>query len=94
MKLGVNTHFIMKFPFEEGLEFCQAIGVKAMELAAMGPNAGKYCDVERLLNDDGGRTSTRVTTSRSIRSVVTARRWRRTSRLWSNSHASIGRRAR
>ena len=55
MKLGVNTHFIMKFPFEEGLEFCQAIGVKAMELAAMGPSAGKYCDVERLLNDDGER---------------------------------------
>ena len=37
MKLGINTHFIMKLSFQEGLAFCQTIGVKAMELAAMGP---------------------------------------------------------
>jgi len=55
MKLGVNTHFIMKFEFEEGLKFCQLIGVTAMELAAMGPSARKYCDVEKLLADDGER---------------------------------------
>ena len=55
MKLGVNTHFIMKFEFEEGLGFCQQIEVKAVEVAAMGPAARKYCDVEKLLADEGER---------------------------------------
>lgn len=55
MKLGINTHFIMKFEFEDGLHFCQRLGVQAMELAATGPSARKYCDVERLLQDSGER---------------------------------------
>lgn len=55
MKLGINTHFIMKFDFEDGLKFCQELGVQAMELAATGPTAKKYCDVERLLNDADAR---------------------------------------
>ena len=29
MKLGVNTHFIMKFGFEDGLKFCQQLGFLA-----------------------------------------------------------------
>jgi len=33
MKLGVNTHFIMKFNFDEGVRFCQKLGVKAMVLS-------------------------------------------------------------
>ena len=55
MKLGANTHFIMKFGFEEGLKFCQDNEVKLIELAAMGPSAKKYGDVEKLLADDGER---------------------------------------
>lgn len=51
MKLGINTHFIMKFDLAEGLQFCQKLGVEWMELAATGPSAKKYCDVERLLSD-------------------------------------------
>ena len=53
MKLGVNTHFIMNFGFEEGLKFCQDHKLKAMEVAATGPSAKKYCDVEKLLGDKG-----------------------------------------
>ena len=55
MKLGVNTHFIMKFSLEEGLKFCQDLEVKLVEVAAMGPSAKKYCDVEKLLADEGER---------------------------------------
>ncbi len=55
MKLGINTHFIMKFNFDEGLQFCQKLGCTAVELAATGPAAKKYCDVETLLKDDGER---------------------------------------
>ena len=53
MKLGVNTHFIMKFSLEEGLEFCRDLEVKLVEVAAMGPSAKKYCDVGKLLADQG-----------------------------------------
>ena len=42
MKLGINTHFIMKFGFEEGLKFCQDFELKAVEIAAMGGGANKY----------------------------------------------------
>ena len=55
MKLGINTHFIMKFGFEEGLQFCQKLGVEWMEVAATGPSAPNYCDVETLLKDAGER---------------------------------------
>lgn len=55
MKLGINTHFIMKFDYAAGLDFCQSLGVKAMELAATGPAAAKYCDVDRLLDDAEAR---------------------------------------
>ena len=55
MKLGVNTHFIMKFEFEDGLKFCQELELKAVEMAAMGPSAKKYCDVGKLLADEGER---------------------------------------
>ncbi|MBC7810835.1 MAG: hypothetical protein H7175_06800, partial [Burkholderiales bacterium] len=51
VKLGINTHFIMKFERDAGLDFCQKIGVKALEVAATGPSAKRYCDVERLLAD-------------------------------------------
>ena len=53
MKLGINTHFIMKFEREEGLRFCQAIGVSAVEVGATGPTAKRYCDVDKLLADRG-----------------------------------------
>lgn len=53
MKLGINTHFIMKLDFDPGLKFCQNIGVTAIEIAAMGPSAKKYCHVEKLLADKG-----------------------------------------
>ena len=53
MKLGINTHFIMKFGFEEGLKFCQDFELKAVEIAAMGGGANKYCDVDKLLADQG-----------------------------------------
>ena len=55
MKLGINTHFIMKFDFVEGLAFCQQLDLKAIELAATGPAAKKYCDVETLLRDNDAR---------------------------------------
>ena len=53
MKLGMNTFFINMFDFEEGLQFCQEQGVQAVEVAAGGPGAVKYCDVDRLLADQG-----------------------------------------
>jgi sugar phosphate isomerase/epimerase len=55
MKLGINTHFIMKFDFEAGLKFCQGLGIKAVEIAATGPSASRYCDVDRLLADTDER---------------------------------------
>jgi len=53
VKLGVNTHFIMKFEFEDGLKFCQEQGMNAMEVAAGGQAAKEYCDLDKLLADDG-----------------------------------------
>lgn len=55
MQLGINTHFIMKFDFDDGLKFCQKLGVQSMELAATGPAAKRYCHVEKLLADAGER---------------------------------------
>lgn len=55
MKLGINTHFIMKFEFDEALAFCRRLGVEWLEMAATGPSAKKFCDVETLLADDGER---------------------------------------
>ena len=53
MKLGMNTFFINMLDFEEGLQFCQEQGVQAVEVAAVGPAARQYCDVDRLLADQG-----------------------------------------
>ena len=53
MYLGINTHFIMRFGFEEGLKFCRDIGTKGMEVAAGGQAAKEYCDLDKLLADDG-----------------------------------------
>ena len=53
MYLGVNTHFIMRFDFEQGLAFAQELGVKGMEVAAGGQAAKEYCDLDKLLADDG-----------------------------------------
>ena len=53
MKLGMNTFFISMLDFEEGLQFCQEQGVQAVEVAAVGPAARTYCDVDRLLADRG-----------------------------------------
>src|SRR5258708_22207942 len=53
MYLGVNTHFIMKFDFERGLEFAQALGLHGMEVAAGGQAAKEYCDLDKLLADKG-----------------------------------------
>src|SRR5260370_31364428 len=53
MYLGVNTHFIMKFDFERGLEFAQALGLHGMEVAAGGQAAKEYCDLDKLLADRG-----------------------------------------
>lgn len=53
MKLGINTGFIMKFEFEEGLRFSRDIGVTAVEVGTMSPAAKKYCDLDTLLGDRG-----------------------------------------
>ena len=53
MKLGMNTFFINMLDFDEGLQFCQEQGVQAVEVAAVGPAARQYCDVDRLLADQG-----------------------------------------
>ena len=53
MKLGMNTFFISMLDFEEGLRFCQEQEVVAVEVAATGPGAKKYCDVDKLLADQG-----------------------------------------
>lgn len=55
MKLGINTHFIMKFEMAEGLKFCQELGVQAVEVASTGPSAKRFCDVDKLLADKGER---------------------------------------
>jgi sugar phosphate isomerase/epimerase len=55
MYLGINTHFIMKFEFEQGLQFAQDLGVKGMEVAAGGQAAKDYCDLDKLLADEGQR---------------------------------------
>ncbi len=53
MKLGMNTFFISMLDFEEGLQFCQEQGVQAVEVAAIGPAAKQYCDIDRLLVNQG-----------------------------------------
>ena len=53
MFLGINTHFIMKFDFESGLQFAQSVGITGMEVAAGGQAAKEYCDLDRLLADQG-----------------------------------------
>ncbi len=53
MYLGINTHFIMCFDFEQGLKFAQELGLKGMEVAAGGQAAKEYCDLDKLLGDDG-----------------------------------------
>jgi sugar phosphate isomerase/epimerase len=56
MYLGINTHFIMKFDFESGLQFAQSLGLKGMEVAAGGQAAKEYCDLDKLLGDKGELT--------------------------------------
>lgn len=53
MFLGINTHFIMKFDFESGLQFAQDLGITGMEVAAGGQAAKEYCDLDKLLADKG-----------------------------------------
>ena len=53
MYLGINTHFIMRFDFEQGLKFAQELGLKGMEVAAGGQAAKEYCDLDKLLADEG-----------------------------------------
>ena len=53
MKLGINTGFIMKFEFEEGLKFSQDIGVTAVEIGTTSSTARRYCDLDTLLSDHG-----------------------------------------
>ena len=55
MFLGINTHFIMKFDFDQGRQFAQDLGVKGMEVAAGGQFSKRYCDLDKLLADDGER---------------------------------------
>ncbi len=55
MFLGVDTHFIMKFDFEAGLQFAQDLGLKGIEVAAGGQFSKEYCDLDKLLADDGDR---------------------------------------
>ena len=52
MKLGINTGFLMKFDFEQGLKWCQDHGVVAAEVSATG-DPRPFCDVEKLLADQG-----------------------------------------
>ena len=53
MFLVINTHFIMRFDFEDGLKFANKLGVKGMEVAAGGQAAKEYCDLDKLLADEG-----------------------------------------
>lgn len=53
MFLGINTHFIMRFDFEQGLQFAQDLGIKGIEVAAGGQAADEYCDLDKLLADKG-----------------------------------------
>ncbi len=53
MYLGINTHFIMRFDFEQGLQFAHDLGLKGMEVAAGGQAAKEYCDLDKLTSDDG-----------------------------------------
>ncbi len=55
MKLGINTGFIMKFDFEEGLRYAANLGLHFAEVGACGIAAKKFCDVEKLLADSGDR---------------------------------------
>ena len=55
MKLGINTGFIMKFDFDEGLQYAANLGLHLAEVGACGIAAKKFCDIEKLLADDGER---------------------------------------
>ena len=49
MKIGVNSLFIMKFEFDEALRLIQDLGAEAIEVAIMGEETRKFCDIDRLL---------------------------------------------
>ena len=52
MKLGINTGFLMKFAFAEGLDWCRQFGVVAAEVDAVGCTSD-FCPTEKLLADAG-----------------------------------------
>ena len=53
MKLGVISQNIMQFEFEEGLQYAEDLGFRAVEVGIAGLWGRKYCDVDKLLADKG-----------------------------------------
>lgn len=55
MKLGINTFFLMKLGFERSLQYAHDLGLRAVEVGALGPAARKFCDLDKLIADKGER---------------------------------------
>ena len=53
MKLGVISQNLEQFEFEEGLQYAEDLGVKAIEVGIAGLWGRTYCDPDRLLADNG-----------------------------------------
>ena len=53
MKLGINTLFLLARPFEDGLRWAKGLGARCIEVACLGDDALRYCDIDKLLaNED------------------------------------------
>ena len=53
MKLGVISANLMLYEFEEGLQYAQDLGLQAVETGGIGLWPGRYCDLDKLLADQG-----------------------------------------
>ena len=53
MKLGINSLFILKYDFAEGLRYARELGARCIEIGCMGEASKKYCDWEKLVADRG-----------------------------------------
>lgn len=52
MKLGINTLFLLARPFEDGLRWAKGLGARCIEVACLGDDALRYCDIDKLLADE------------------------------------------
>ena len=53
MKLGIISQNLEQFEFEEGLQYASDLGLRAVEVGALGLWGRGYCDVDKLLADEG-----------------------------------------